>query len=504
MSSDAHLRPPEAHGSYRRILSATSLLGGATAVNVLIGMVRVKFVAILLGPAGLGLMGAFQSIVTMAASFATMGLNYSGVREIAEARGGGDAARLSLTLATFNRVLWLMAFFGAALLAALSVPVSLLTFDDGEHAVQIALLSGAVFCGVLTAKDSTLIQSAQEIRRLAWVNVSGALIGTGVSLGCFALWRQQGILPAILVGALFQWLVTRMHARRTALWHVDQTAGWSAEVAGRLFKFGGMIVVLGLLVSVTSYLQRVLIIRGLGESALGFFQAADGLSGLYAGYILGAMGTDFLPRLSAVGADHEAVNRLVNEQTVVALLIGIPGVVGTITFAPLLMPLFYAAEFAPAAGLLKWLAVGVFGRLVSWPLSFILMSRGDIRFLWTNVLSSAVQLLAFWAGLSQVGLNMCGYATILSFVVFTWVNLAAVRDLTGFVWTQQSRQVISLGLAALLVTKTGDWLLPALWAWVPGALVFLISCIAGYRQLCHLTQIPLVARLLGSLRRQAS
>jgi PST family polysaccharide transporter len=216
------------------------------------------------------------------------------------------------------------------------------------------------------------------------------------------------------------------------------------------------------------------------------------------------MGTDFLPRLSAAVSDSGAVNRLVNEQTVVALLIGIPGVVGTICFAPLLMPVFYASNFGPAAELLKWLAVGVFGRLISWPLSFLLMAKGDSRFLWTNVIATLTQLSALWVGLPRLGLNACGYVTILSFAVFTLVNLIAARSLTGFRWSRDAWQVIGLGFLALGMTGAGFLLVPAPWGFAPGAVVFLVSCFWGYRRLCHLTQIPLVGRLLGRLKRQAA
>lgn len=489
--------------SYRSVLKATSLLGGATAINVLLGMVRVKCVALLLGPGGLGLMGMFQSIISMTTTLSGMGMNYSGVREIAEARGSGDEERLKTAVATFRRVSLWLGIGGTVALAVLCIPISRLTFGDGAQAFSILCLSSMVMCSMLTTCDAALIQSAQQIGRLAKLNVVGGFVGTVVSLSCFAMWRQGGIVPALIAGAVVQWLLTRHFARQLSQSYADPSAGYSREIAGRLFRFGGTMVVLGFMVSISGYLQRVLILRSLDESALGFFQAAEGLSGLYAGYILGAMGTDFLPRLSAAVSDSSTVNRLVNEQTVVALLIGIPGVVGTICFAPLMMPVFYASNFGPAAELLKWLAVGVFGRLISWPLSFLLMAKGDSRFLWTNVIATLAQLLALWAGLPRLGLNACGYATILSFAVFTLVNLSAARSLTGFRWSHDAWQVIGLGSLALVITGTGFFVLPSPWGFVPGAVVFLVSCFWGYRRLCHLTQIPLVGRLLGRLKRQA-
>jgi PST family polysaccharide transporter len=45
--------------SYRQILKSSSLIGGSSLINMAIGMVRTKFVAVLLGPSGVGLMGVY-------------------------------------------------------------------------------------------------------------------------------------------------------------------------------------------------------------------------------------------------------------------------------------------------------------------------------------------------------------------------------------------------------------------------------------------------------------
>ena len=48
--------------SYRRILAATVIMGGATIASILIGVVRTKIFALLIGPAGIGLVGLFTSV----------------------------------------------------------------------------------------------------------------------------------------------------------------------------------------------------------------------------------------------------------------------------------------------------------------------------------------------------------------------------------------------------------------------------------------------------------
>ena len=47
--------------SYRSIFKATSLFGGVQVYQILIQIIKSKFVAVLLGPAGVGIMGLYQS-----------------------------------------------------------------------------------------------------------------------------------------------------------------------------------------------------------------------------------------------------------------------------------------------------------------------------------------------------------------------------------------------------------------------------------------------------------
>ena len=63
----------ETSASYRRILKSSSIIGGASFVNIAIGLVRTKVLAILLGPSGVGLVSLYRGLLTTAAAIATLG-----------------------------------------------------------------------------------------------------------------------------------------------------------------------------------------------------------------------------------------------------------------------------------------------------------------------------------------------------------------------------------------------------------------------------------------------
>ena len=75
----------EKDNSYGHILKYAGVFGGVQALSVLVGLVRSKLVALLLGPAGMGLMSIFNTGVRFVSDTTNMGLSATATRETSEA-----------------------------------------------------------------------------------------------------------------------------------------------------------------------------------------------------------------------------------------------------------------------------------------------------------------------------------------------------------------------------------------------------------------------------------
>ena len=90
--------------SYGEAIRSSALIGASSLATVLLGIVRMKVMAMLLGPPGIGLLGLYSSVVEVTRNIAGMGINSSGVREIAEAAGSGSSERIAHTIKSLRRV----------------------------------------------------------------------------------------------------------------------------------------------------------------------------------------------------------------------------------------------------------------------------------------------------------------------------------------------------------------------------------------------------------------
>ncbi|MGZ6126458.1 MAG: oligosaccharide flippase family protein, partial [Myxococcales bacterium] len=275
--------------SYGQILKSSVLIGGSSAINVGLGIVRSKAMALLLGPAGFGLMGLYLSIANLAQSIAGMGINGSGVRQIAAAVGSGDNGRIARTATVLRRTSVALGVLGAALLVGLSVPISRLTFGNGERALPVALLSLAVLFRIISDGQGALVQGLRRISDMARIAVYGGVLATGATIALVYVFREQGVVPSLIATAvaslIFTWWFSRDRARAPPM---D-----AAEVRGEaraLLELGFAFMASGMLSMGAAYAIRIFIVRQLGLTAAGLYQSAWTIAGLYVGFILRAMG----------------------------------------------------------------------------------------------------------------------------------------------------------------------------------------------------------------------
>ena len=475
--------------SYGQIVKSSVLIGGSSVLNLGFGVIRGKAMALLLGPSGYGLLGIYDSVCAMTRTVAGLGINGSGVRQIAEAVGTGDSHRIACTVITLRRVAFYSGALGALLLLVFSKPLSLLTFGDYRHAGAIALLALAAFFGDVSAGQGAVIQGMRRIADLAKMSVFGALYGTVFSIGIIFIYyrhgaAEDGVVPALVCVAAMGILMSWWYARKVKVEPIRVALRQFVKETAALLKLGIVLMASVLMTFVTGYLIRILTLREINIEAAGFYQAAWVLGGYYVNFILQAMGTDFYPRLTAVAKDHGECNRLVNEQAEVGLLAACPGVLATLSFAPLVITLFYSAQFGPAVEILRWFCLGMVLRVASWPMGYILLARGEGKlFFWTELLTNLVSIGLTWIGIKFFALKGIGVAFFITYVFYIILIYGVVRRLSGFQWSTMNHRLGLLFVPVIAVVFASWYFLPHWGATTLGAVSAILAGIYSVKTL---------------------
>ncbi len=507
MQCPAHCSDSMSEGnSYARILRSSSIMGGARAVNYALGLVRVKVIAVLLGPIGVGIIGLYTSATTFVGTLTSLGISKSAVRSVAEANGRGDPVAVANVTRSLRYLCWITGIIGWLACIVLARPLSELMFESSTHAWALAILGATLFMSALSEGQNCLLQGLRRIGDIARVQVASATLSTAVAIALYVWLGERGIVPALLAGGAVSLAMSWWFTRRIEIAAVRMSWKMAATEAKPLLGLGIAMTWAAVIAALVDLYTRSLISQELGVDATGIFHAAWALSGAFAGFVLGAMGVDFYPRLTAT--IHNATNavREVNEQTEIGILLTLPGLLLIVAFAKWIVWALYSADFAPAAEVLVWMVLSMFGQVISWPLSYVQLAAGAGRwYAITEATLFGVQLVLVTSLVPRFGVLGAAYAFALSRVVFAGAMALVAHHLITFRWSKSVWRMMSFSMILITAALVANQMLPSPQAVLTGALIAVVGgvwcaiALASRLGPAHpLTRV--VVRILGARR----
>jgi O-antigen/teichoic acid export membrane protein len=462
--------------SYRQIFKATSLFGGVQAFNIVISVIRSKFVAVLLGPGGMGIAGLLTSAVGFVAALTNFGLGTSAVKNIAAAASTGDEVRISKAVIVLRRLVWMTGLLGLLLTVLLSPWLSELTFGNRNYTVAFIWISVTLLFQQLSTGQLVVLQGLRKLQYLAKADVIGAVFGLIVTVPVYYIWRIDGIVPVIIISSLTNMLLTWYFARKVKVSRV-QVSRVETKVEGKeMLKMGFVISLSGLITMATSYFVRIFISNTGGVEQVGFYNAGFAIISTYVGMVFTAMGTDYYPRLSAVAQDNIKSRELINQQAEVAILILAPILTVFLIFISWIVILLYSQKFVATTDMIHWAALGMYFKAASWSIAFVLIAKGASNlFFWNELIANG-----YIVGLNILGYKIAGLEGLgISFLVGYFIYFIQVFFVARFKYSFSFGKVfykvagfqLLLGFFCFTIMK----LLSSPWTFILGSSLVVIS-----------------------------
>ena len=439
---------PSEDNSKKQILKSSAIVGGASFLTILIGLVKVKVLAVLLGPAGIGLMGILATVMGVGATLFGMGLGTSGVRELA--LNNTNIEKLDLVrkaLFSANFLLGLLAIF---IIFIFKESLSEWFFQSADYQVAISIIAVGVFFSLISGSQTALLQGLRKITELAKVKVIGAVVTTVI--GLLVVWQfgESGIpffvisLPLVTCFVAFYYSRQLPKLSSSSITIKDLSPKWRS-----MFSLGFAFMLTGLLGVGCQLIVRYIINQKLNIESVGYFQASWQISMTYITFVLGAMAADYYPRLTQQIHNKNEANRLVNEQTEIGIIFAAPVLLAMLALAPLVINLLYSSEFTDSIEILRWQAFGDVLKVICWPLSFIILAKGYSKlFFCTELLWNASYIFLVYFGLDLFGIEITGYAFAASYLIYLLTVYTVSRKINAFQWTIKNIKLILLLILA--------------------------------------------------------
>ena len=401
--------------SYQQILKTTSLFGGVQFFNIVISVIRIKLIAIFIGPAGMGIISLLNSTLNLISSISGLGIETSAVKNISENFKNQDLNTVLKTINIIKKIVFFTGILGMLLTIFFSKVLSILTFGNSTHTYSFIFLSITVLFRQLSSGQLAALQGLRKLKLLAKANLYGNLFGLLFSIPIYCFLRIDAIIPTIVIASFSGLIFSFYYSDKVKIEKVKVSKMLILSEGKSIMKLGFMLTLSGSLTLLSTYLIQIYISKNGGLEEVGFYNAGITLLNSYVGIIFTVMSTDYFPKLASINSDNDKIRLSVRQQTFISVLIITPIIVIFLTFISFITRVIYTPRFNQIIPMVCFGIVGMLFRAVSWSMGFILIAKGDSRmFIKTaigfNTLFLAMNIIGYYFyGLKGLGLSFCVY-----------------------------------------------------------------------------------------------
>ena len=419
--------------TYSNIAKTTGIIGAVKIIMMFFGIIRAKIIAMVLGSAGFGYYGLYNSVTDLVSTVSSLGLNQSGVRQIAKSNVQNDSQQVSKTYTVLHLSILITSFLGALFICIFSRTISFKLFNTTDYYWGVCIVSSVVLFNGVSNGQLAVLNGLKQIRSMAICQIIGAVFGSLSTIILILIWGDAAIPASIALVALTMLLSTGYYLKKL---HLKPTRLSFAEARTELKGLLGIGISLSVAAAVANlmtYFSRIYLKDAMGIEVVGLYQSCWTLSNMYVGMILSAMGVDFMPRIMTYIQNNAKVSDCINEQIELGVLIAGIGILASFVFAPVILNLFYSKEFETGTSIIRWQLIGVLFRVFGFSFGYVITAKGK------GLLYVIIQSLFFiseyllligcikWFGLDGLGINY-----FIAYLLYIFVGGITCAKLVGY------------------------------------------------------------------------
>ena len=462
---------------YRSSFGATILFSGVQVYQILISVIKSKFVALFIGPAGMGIASLLSSTTDLLSAATNFGLRTSGVKSVASAYSEGDYSVIAKTITVLRRLILITGLIGTLLCIALAPIWSQMSFGNHDYTISFIIVSLVILFGQLNSGELALLQGMRQQKRLARINVIGQTVGLLTTVPLYYFYGIRAIVWVLVLSAFITYVITRIATWRVDVEKVNLSWRETFSLGKEMIKLGFFLSLQFFMGVIITYVVRNFVSVHGGVDEVGLYSAGTSIVSTYLGLVFSAIATDYFPRLAAAKNKNE-MSLSVHTQAELTILLLTPLAVAFIVFCKPVILLLYSNDFLPIEYMMYWSIGAVLLQAMGWALSYTFLAKAKPVYFFLNELVSnawglPIKLLFY----NYWGLTGFGMATMFCYGLYLIQVLIVAKKLFGINYDQKIwKQFIILNIPVLFAAIV-KILLSGLAGYIIGVLVLLISTI---------------------------
>lgn len=400
---------------YKNILKYVGLFGGLQGLNILMGLVRSKITAVLIGPMGVGFSSLMNTVVSFLSNATNFGISFSAVKGISE-YGKEDAERQNRAIAVVRTWSLIAAALGFCVTVIGAPLINQFTFSWGNHTLHYLMLAPVVALAALTGGETAILKGTRRMRSLALVQFNIVLLSIIITIPIYYYWGVRGIVPVLNICALAAFLITIHYSFRYYPYRISHIREYIKEGVP-MVRLGLAFIVAGIVGSGVEVYIRVFL-NMLGDlDTVGLYYAAFTMAITYPSTLLNSLENDYFSRLSAVCNQKDEMRNTVNAQIEVLLMVMVPVIALLLITLPIVVPLLFSSKFIDSIPMAQATLLAMFIRTVTLPAEYIVLAKGKAKmYCCLETLWGVLTIVFLTIGYNYNGLLGMGFGWVAEYI----------------------------------------------------------------------------------------
>ena len=384
--------------SYSHIIKVMSIFGGVQVLLVVIGIIKSKFIAVYIGPSGVGELALFTSAISIIFLVSSFGFGYSATRQIAIEHKENRVHEIRIILSIVTKWLLVLSILTSIIIILLSSRISNMIFGNLSKTIQFMFLSIAIIFMVFKGRNDFFLQGMGHYSKLAKSKSFGALFGLIVSMPIYYYLGIEAIPIVIVLGAIIMYMTSTYYFKKLNLQRVKINSKQTFQRGIEMAKLGLVMVGGQIFGAIVINSINIFISSSGSVSDLGLYNAGISITTGYVGMIFTAMSVELLPRLSSVSYDNKQISSMVNQQSEILLIVLLPLLVIMIYLAPLMIKILLTDEFSNITLFIRIMALTLIIRVPAFTIGYIPIAKGEKRifFIYNSFLPGIFAMIFFF------------------------------------------------------------------------------------------------------------
>ena len=424
-----HLRYKLAGMDIVKVFSFNAL---STLFRMLAGMVSVKVVASIIGPAGIALLGQLNNFNTILLGLANGGISSGVTKYVAEYRDDESAIRKYLSNAL--RITLTCSLFVSVCLILCSRQLSHLILRSGEYGYVFVFFGFTICLYTLNGLLISVVNGYKQFKKYVAINISGTIIGLLYSVTLVFFFGLSGALVNAVTFQSIVFFITLWMCRKMPWMKKEYFQdAFDRLVAKRYLGYSLMTIVSLSLLPVSQMLLRGYVISELSISEAGIWEGMNRISSMYLSVITTAFTVYYLPRLSEISDSVELHREIFKCYKVIVPMLLCVGI-AIYLLRYVILWLLFTPSFYSMSELFGWQLAGDFFKICSWLLSFVMVAKARTKmFIFTEIaftLSYVAFCFLFLRINGVVGLTqgyLCNYILYMAVMAIIFRSIIFVK-----------------------------------------------------------------------------